>query len=115
MEKLIIYQKTYDFILYFYGVVAKFPKHEKFTLQTQLKNCILEFLRLIVRANKSDTKKRLLYEADVSLEEFRTLVRLSHDLRYINPRQYGNISEKLSEIGRLLGGWIGFVQGDKKG
>ena len=38
MERLVLYQKIYDFLLYIYPVVAKFPKYEKFTLQTQIKN-----------------------------------------------------------------------------
>ncbi len=105
MEKLV-----YDFLLYIYPVVAKFPKYEKFTLQAQVKNCIIDAARSIIRANKSTMKKSHLYEADVLLEELRMLIRLSHDLRYINPHQYGVISGKLAEIGAILGGLIKFVQ-----
>ena len=116
MERLVLHQKTYDFLLYIYPVVAKFPKHEKFTLQTQIKNCVIDFQRLIVKANKSTTaKKSHLYEADVVLEELRVLIRLAHDLRYINPRQYGLVCGKIAEIGSLLGGLIKFVQGSNKG
>jgi four helix bundle protein len=111
MDKLILSQRIYDFLLYIYPVVAKFPKYEKFTLQTQVKNCVVDLARLVVRANKSTTKKSQLYDADVLLEELRTLIRLSHDLRYINPHQYGVIVKKISEIGDLLGGLIKFVQG----
>ena len=111
MEKLVLYQKIYDFLLYIYPVVAKFPKHEKFTLQTQIKNSVIDLQRQVIKANKSSTKKSHLYEADVKLEEFKMLIRLAHDLRYINPRQYGVISGKIAEIGRLLGGMIKHEQG----
>ncbi len=88
-----------------------FPKYEKFTLQTQLKNCVIDLARVIMKANKSTTgKKSQLYEADVLLGEMRMLIRLAHDLRYISPRQYGVISGKTSEIGALLGGLIKFAQ-----
>jgi len=114
MDKLVLYQKTYDFLLYIYPVVAKFPKHEKFTLQTQIKNCVIDFQRLVIKANKSTTaKKSHLYEADTLLDELRMLIRLSLDLRYVNPRQYGLICGKLAEMGKLLGGLIKFVQGSK--
>ena len=113
MDKLVLYQKTYDFLLYIYPVVAKFPKYEKFTLQTQIKNCVIDFQRHVIKANKSTTKKSHLYEADVLLEELKMLIRLSHDLRYINPKQYGVICGKVTEIGALLGGFIKFVQGSK--
>ena len=98
-------------MLYLYPVIAKFPKYEKFTLQTQLKNCVIDMARPIIKANKSTVKKNHLYEADVQLDEIRMLVRLSHDLRYINPHQYGIICGKTAEIGKLLGGLISFVQG----
>ena len=110
MDKLILYQKLYDFLLYIYPVIAKFPKYEKFTMQMQIKNCVIDLMRIIVRANKSTAKKSHLYDADVLLEELRMLIRLAHDLRYINPRQYGIISKKLNEVGSLLGGLIKQVQ-----
>ncbi len=111
MDKLVLLQKVYDFLLYLYPVIAKFPKYEKFTLQTQLKNCVIDLARVIMKANKSTTgKKSQLYEADVLLGEMRMLIRLAHDLRYISPRQYGVISGKTSEIGALLGGLIKFAQ-----
>ena len=115
MEKLVLYQKLYDFLLYIYPIIAKFPKHEKFVLQTQIKNCVIDIQRLVIKANKSTTKKSHLYEADVLLEELKMLIRLSHDLRYINPRQYGIVSGKITEIGALLGGMIKFVQSTNKG
>lgn len=111
MQQLILSQKVYDFLLYIYPVVAKFPKFEKFTLQTQIKNCVLDLERFIIKANKSSTKKSHLYAADVLLEELRMLIRLAHDLRYINPHTYGVASGKINEIGALLGGMIKHVQG----
>lgn len=111
MQNLILYQKLYDFLLYLYPVIGRYPKHEKFTLQTQTKNCIIDMQRCIVKANKSSTKKNQLYEADVLLEELKMLVRLANDLHYMNQHTYGVICEKITEIGALLGGLIKFVQG----
>ena len=113
MEKLVLYQKIYDFLLYLYPVIAKFPKYEKFTLQTQIKNCVIDLERCVIKANRSTVKKSHLYEADVLLEELRMLIRLAHDLRYIASHQYGVICGKVAEIGSLLGGMIKFAQGNK--
>ena len=41
MDSLIIYQKVYDFTLYIFPIVDKFPKHEKFVLGQQIQNCML--------------------------------------------------------------------------
>lgn len=113
MEQLVLSQKIYDFLLYIYPIIGRYPKFEKFTLQTQTKNCVVDIQRAVIRGNKSSTKKSHLYEADALLEELKMLIRLAHDLRYIPPRQYEVISKKVSEIGRLLGGFIKSVQGRK--
>ncbi len=110
MEHLVLYQKIYDFLLYIYPIIGRYPKYEKFTLQTQTKNCIVDLERTIIKANKSHVKKSHLYEADALLEELRMLIRLAHDLRYIPPRQFETICKKISEIGALLGGLIKFAQ-----
>ena len=110
MEHLVLYQKIYDFLLYIYPIIARYPKYEKFTLQTQTKNCVIDLEKSIIKANKSNVKKSHLYEADALLEELKMLIRLAHDLRYIAPRQYGTISKKIAEIGALLGGLIKYAQ-----
>lgn len=103
---LIIYQKTYDFMLYLFPIVDRFPKYEKFVLCSQIKNGVLDIARGIVRANKSRHKKSLLFDLDVKLEELRLLVRFSHDRKYLTTKSYEYASKLIAEIGRLLGGWI---------
>lgn len=109
-DKFILSQKIYDFLLYVYPVVAKFPKFEKFTLQMQIKNNILNMNLCISKANKGYNRKSNLNEADALLVNLKTLIRLAHDLRYINPHQYEVTSQKLVEIGNILGGVIRSVQ-----
>jgi hypothetical protein len=105
-KNLIIGQKMYDFYLEHYRVVEKYPKSEKFTLQTETKATMLRMLRLITRAAKAGQKKPLLIELDTELEALRLLLRLAHDLRYLSNRRYALSSQQLSEIGKLLGGWM---------
>ena len=75
----IIHQKIYDFLLYIYPLLTKYPKYEKFSLQTATRNAILE--------------------------ESKELLRLAHDLKYsaMNARHYGESCRKLKEIGVMLG------------
>lgn len=81
----IIHQKIYDFLLYIYPLLTKYPKYEKFSLQT---------------ATKSH-----LYTVDTALQESKELLRLAHDLKYsaMNARHYGESCRKLKEIGVMLG------------
>jgi len=59
MENLVIYQKVYDLMIYLFPIIDRFPKYEKFVLCTQVKNCIIDIARRIIRANKSRSKRPL--------------------------------------------------------
>jgi len=106
MENLVIYQKVYDLMIYLFPIIDRFPKYEKFVLCTQVKNCIIDIARRIIRANKSRSKRPLLYDIDVSIEELRMLIRFSHDRKYLFHNSYAETSKRINEIGRLLGGWM---------
>jgi len=106
VENLIIYQKQYDFALYLFPIVDRFPKHEKFVFCTHIKSCVLDITRLIIQANKTRHKRSLLYNIDVKIEELKFLLRLAHDRKYLAHNSYEHSSKLILEIGRLLGGWI---------
>ena len=62
----IIHQKIYDFLLYIYPLLTKYPKYEKFSLQTATRNAILEMLQEVIKWDKTATKSHL-YTVDLSL------------------------------------------------
>ena len=105
LEDLIIYQKVYDLIKYSFPVLNRFPKSQKFVLGQQIENTFVKMLELIVTANKLKSKGRTLFLLDIELQKAKTLVRLAADLRFMSIKRYGIFCEKLSEIGRLTGGW----------
>lgn len=109
-SNLEIQEKLYDFIKYIYPVLRQYPKSEKFSLQKDTKNCIMDILRYIIRAGKSTTKKKLLYDADVELVILRYYIRIAYDQEYISGHTYGVAAKKLTEIGKMLGGFIKSVQ-----
>ena len=65
----IIHQKIYDFLLYIYPLLTKYPKYEKFSLQTATRNAILEMLQEVIKWDKTATKCRKLKEIGVMLGE----------------------------------------------
>lgn len=106
-----LHQIIYDFLLYIYPLLAKYPKYEKFSLQTATRNSILDVLREVIKWQKTATKSHL-YAADANLQESKELVRLAHDLKYsaMNAQCYGESCEKFTEIGVRLGEIIEAVQ-----
>lgn len=98
--------KTYDLLKWLMPAVSKFPKDKKYTLGKRIEDKLLDILELLLHANYSKIKLEILKKANIELEVFRHLIRLSYDLRFINFRKYGFISRSINEIGRLIGGWI---------
>ena len=64
----IIHQKIYDFLLYIYPLLTKYPKYEKFSLQTATRNAILEMLQEVIKWDKTATKSHL-YTVDTALQD----------------------------------------------
>ena len=103
MGTMDLYQKTYDFLLYIYPILAQFPKFEKFALQTQIKAAIFEMLKDIIKFKKTGTKSHI-YAADVELQFIKTLVRLSYDLEYkaMSKHRYEVISRHTKAVGGMI-------------
>jgi four helix bundle protein len=105
-QDLIIYQKTYDFMLWLHPVVNKFPKSQRFVLGQQIENELLEIIKDIILANSERNKTEILKRINIRLDTLRTLIRLAKDLRFLSIKQYGDAAVKMNEIGKLLNGWM---------
>ena len=106
MQKLILFRKTYDLILWVYPCVNHFPKSQRFVLGQQILNTLINFLKIIIEVNSYRDKKRFLLLASVELDKTRFLIRLAKDLRFTNIKKYGLTVKKINEVGKLLGGMI---------
>jgi hypothetical protein len=106
MEKLVVYQKTYDMIQYGYIALKQFPRSEGHTFVAEIKITMMNIMRLIIVTNKKYYKKTTMKELDTELETLRVYVRLAEDLNFLPIKKYEIWSKKLEEIGKLIGGWI---------
>ena len=98
--------KTYDLIRWLMPIISRFPKCKRYTLGQRIEDNLLDILALLLEANYSKEKLNILKHVNLKLEVFRYLIRLSHDLHFINIRRYEFISKETNRIGRLIGGWI---------
>ena len=101
-----IFSKTSDFILWLLQHTEKFPKSERFRLAKRIEDSAFDFYESLIRAVKSQHKRRVLLEADLELDKLRLYVRLAHARQLTSHQQYGHAAAALTEIGKLLGGWI---------
>ncbi len=85
---------------------ARFPKSVRFTFASRLDTLGLDILDALIRARWSPTDRpALLRRADADLAVLRTLLRLSHDRRWLDPSGLEHLSRALDEAGRMLHAW----------
>ncbi|MDP4011851.1 MAG: diversity-generating retroelement protein Avd [Candidatus Roizmanbacteria bacterium] len=108
VEKLILFQKSYDFLLWLYPLVSRLPKHHRAVLGRQIEELGLSILIHILSANIARGIKRKAIQLLISeeLDKLRILIRLTKDLRFISIKQYTYAAEKVNEIGKILSGWM---------
>jgi len=98
-----------------------FPRSEKYGLALMIRRTVYDVYALIIEAQKRYQKKTTLTHLDIRHEQFRMLVRLAFELEYFRFKdgtqeemapedlarnRYLAISERIDEIGRMIGGWI---------
>jgi len=104
IQDFILWQKLEDFVEYFFPIVDKFPKSEKFALCSQIKNLLYIVMRDVIKMNKSRNKTVLLHDIDTNLELLRWFIRHSHKRKFLAHQGYETAAKKVDEIGRIVGG-----------
>lgn len=73
----------------------------------RIEDAILNFYDLLLLAVKeASDRKGTLNRASYELERVKHYLRLCMDLNILNVKQFEYSSREITEIGRLLGGWI---------
>ena len=109
LESLMIYKQYIELIYYTEKITIKYPKSEKLSLVTSIKNNTYDGMKKIIQAQKEYTKSKriiILNELDCDLKMLKVLIRVSYKNKYINSKNYAAWSKKIYNISNLLGGWI---------
>ncbi|MDD4050209.1 MAG: diversity-generating retroelement protein Avd [Candidatus ainarchaeum sp.] len=99
-----LYKETYNFLLYIYPEIKKFPKSDRYVLGEDLKKTTISLLSNTVLFSKH--KINTLNQIDTDLELLKIYIRLSFDLKIISFKKYEVISKKLNDLGKLIGGLL---------
>lgn len=124
----VMLKKMVDIIKYLQILLKQFPREEKYALSTQIRNKAIDVYNLIVEGNVRFNNKTTLTSLNVAVENLKMLLSLAYELGYFRcknetknirsaadaERRFIFVSENLKEIGKMLGGWIKKVYGDKE-
>jgi hypothetical protein len=107
-DEMVLFTKTYDFISWLIPRTMDFPRTQRFVVTKRLQDGALDFYENIIEANTCRGNARLLLvrRADASLSKVRHYVRLCNRWGWLSQGQYEHAARFLTEIGRLLGGWM---------
>lgn len=108
-NRLILYEKMINLISYSKNLIRKYPKSERYDLCEDIKKKEYEILSSILYAWKEyDSKRKIIYlrKIDVDLLVLKAMIRISYMEKYITDHNLMVWSEKVEEIGRLVGAWI---------
>ncbi len=104
---LIIYKKAEGLLDLVYPLLINFPNAEKFALSQEIKQAFYALLRNIMLANNIRHKRRAYQEeVDAYLKLLLVLFTVAKKQKYITQKKNLQIQQHLSEIGKILGGWM---------
>ncbi len=109
VEDLSIYKQYIELIYYTEMILEKYPKCERLSLVTNIKNNTYEGMKYVISAFKSYSKGEKmdnLNRLDTNFKMLKVLIRVSFKRKYINSKNYGAWSKKISNLCNLLGGWM---------
>ncbi len=106
-EDLKVWQEAHALTLEVYRVTAEFPEGERFGLASQLQRAASSVAANIAEGFGKRSRKEFMRYLEVSngsLEEARYFLILSRDLKYLEPKKFSVLVERLDLTNRLLGG-----------
>ena len=98
---MVIYKLWHEFF-------PHFPRDSRQTLGQKIDNLFLEVIENVVKAGYSDKaeKEIFLKRASVKLDLLKFFLQVAWEIKSLDNKKYINLSEKLLEVGKMLGGWI---------
>ena len=95
------YKLWHEFLL-------NFTKDSRYTIGAKIDNLFLDTIENTIKAGNSDKleKQIFLKQSSVKLDLLKFFLQISWEIKCLDDKKYIKLSEKLNEIGKMLGGWI---------
>ena len=107
-DEMVIFTRTFDFLSWLLPTTEHFPRAYRHTFTRRLLDAAFDLRERLEEANHRQGRFRIerLKLADEALERVRVYLRLALKWGWLSPGQYHHVAEMVTEIGRLLGGWL---------
>jgi four helix bundle protein len=107
-QQMPIFSKTYDLLVWLLQATRHFPKMHRHDFTKRLLDAAFDLRERLEEANfrRSTARLKSLELADEALAKLRLYIRLAAKMEWLSKKQYVHVVPMLSEIGKLLGGWL---------
>jgi hypothetical protein len=107
-QDMVLQVRLFDLLAWLLPKSESFPRVHRHTVTQRLMDAALDTQEAVFEAQGRRGANRLaaLQTADIALNRLRLYLRLAHHWRWLSDGQYQHVSERVAEIGRLLGGWL---------
>lgn len=106
-RKLLVYQRSKDFVKQVYCLLKLFPKEEQYALCDQLRRASISIASNIAEGMGRSSLKKQVHFIEIaygSLNEVMCQLELSEELGYITIKDLQNLEVQYEEIARMLSG-----------
>lgn len=90
---------------------VKLPKATKYSLGLKIDNLLIDTIEAIAIATFLQRAEKLPYlkKAIARVDTLKVFLQMTWEMKTLSTKQYADISEKLADVGKMLGGWYGQV------
>jgi hypothetical protein len=106
--EMVIFTRTFDLLDWLLPATNHFPRAHRHTFTRRLLDAAFDLRERLEEANlrKGRARQERLERADEALQRVRVYLRLAARWGWLSGGQYRHVAGMVTEIGRLLGGWI---------
>lgn len=103
----IVLVKTKETYSLWFQALSDFPKIYRYNLGGKIESCFLSLLEntFITAYLSGEKKSAQLSLAILKLDSLKFFLQLAWENKCISNLKYSSLSERLDEVGRMLGGW----------
>lgn len=106
-EKLDVWQKSRDLVLYVYKLMERFPRNEQYALCDQIRRAIISVPSNIAEGSGRVSVKEKIHFVEISygslMEAFCQLT-IACDLNYFSQQELDQVRSRVDEVARMLSG-----------
>ncbi len=114
MSELLLYQKSYDFLVWMFNKTDGFPKSKRFSIGQRIENLLLDYMVLVYQFQYSKKGEKSVFALSAKFDEIKMMVKICYDTKLLGHGSFAYAVERCDEIGAMIGGLIKSSDKNKK-